>query len=89
MAAYCWVYDSRHLQADCQESGSAPEPALVNQVWATFLPLSKTTLPALHYPSKIYAGYTGAVPKRVTLNISIISQRHKQMDSQIDGKTPD
>jgi len=26
MAAYCWVYDSRHLQADCQEPGSAPEP---------------------------------------------------------------
>ena len=24
--AYCWVYDSRHLQADCQEPGSAPEP---------------------------------------------------------------
>jgi len=26
MAAYRQVYDSRHLQADCQESGSAPEP---------------------------------------------------------------
>jgi len=26
MAAYRWVYDSRHLQADCQEQGSAPEP---------------------------------------------------------------
>jgi len=26
MAAYCQVYDSRHLQADCQELGSAPEP---------------------------------------------------------------
>jgi len=25
MAAYRWVYDSRHLQADCQEPGSAPE----------------------------------------------------------------
>jgi len=25
MAAYCRVYDSRHLQADCQEPGSAPE----------------------------------------------------------------
>jgi len=23
---YCRVYDSRHLQADCQEPGSAPEP---------------------------------------------------------------
>ena len=26
MAAYRQVYDSRHLQADCQETGSAPEP---------------------------------------------------------------
>ena len=26
MAAYCRVHDSRHLQADCQEPGSAPEP---------------------------------------------------------------
>ena len=26
MAAYRWVYDSRHLQADCQELGLAPEP---------------------------------------------------------------
>jgi len=26
MAAYRRVYDSRHLQADCQEVGSAPEP---------------------------------------------------------------
>jgi len=26
MAAYRRVYDSRHLQADCQEAGSSPEP---------------------------------------------------------------
>ena len=26
MAAYRRVYDSRHLQADCQEPGSAPVP---------------------------------------------------------------
>ena len=26
MAAYRRVYDSRQLQADCQEPGSAPEP---------------------------------------------------------------
>ena len=26
MAAYRRVYDSRHLQAGCQELGSAPEP---------------------------------------------------------------
>ena len=26
MADYSRVYDSRHLQADCEEPGSAPEP---------------------------------------------------------------
>ena len=26
MAAYRRVYDSSHMQADCQETGSAPEP---------------------------------------------------------------
>ena len=26
MAAYRRVYDSRHLQVDCQKPGSAPEP---------------------------------------------------------------
>ena len=37
MAAYRVVYDSRHLQADCQEPGSALEPyTLGNRVWATF-----------------------------------------------------
>ena len=36
MAAYRRVYDSRHLQADCQEPGSAPEPYAQHRVWATF-----------------------------------------------------
>jgi len=37
MAAYRRVYDSRHLQADCQEPGSAPESyTLGNRVRATF-----------------------------------------------------
>ena len=36
MAAYRRVYDSRHLQADCQEPGSAPDPTLGSRVWATF-----------------------------------------------------
>ena len=41
MAAYRRVYDSRHLQADCQEPGSALEPTLGNRVWATFTFLIK------------------------------------------------
>jgi len=36
MAAYRRVYDSRHLQADCQEPGSARNPKLGNRLWATF-----------------------------------------------------
>jgi len=36
MAAYRRVYDSHHLQADCQEPESAPEPYArrPNRVWA-------------------------------------------------------
>jgi len=36
VAAYRRVYDSRHLQTDCQEPESAPEPTIGNQVWAGF-----------------------------------------------------
>ena len=36
MAAYRRVYDSRHLQADCQEP--LRNLMLGNRVWATFLP---------------------------------------------------
>jgi len=33
VVAYRQVYDSRHLQADCQQPGSAPEPYARNRVW--------------------------------------------------------
>jgi len=36
MAAYRRVYDSHHLQADCQEPRSARNPTLGNRVWAIF-----------------------------------------------------
>jgi len=36
MAAYRRVYDSRHLQADCQEPGSALEPCARQSSMATF-----------------------------------------------------
>ena len=37
MAAYRRVYDSHHLQADCQGPESAAGPyTLGNRVWATF-----------------------------------------------------
>jgi len=41
MSANRQVYDSRHLQADCQEPGSAPDRTLGNRVWVTFLLSSK------------------------------------------------
>ena len=36
MAAYRRVYDSRHLQADCQNRDQLRNPTLSNRVWATF-----------------------------------------------------
>jgi len=39
MAAYFRVYDSRHLQADCQEPGSAPERYGRQSSMGYFLPL--------------------------------------------------
>ena len=36
MSAYRQVYDSRHLQADCEEPESPPDPTLGNGVLATF-----------------------------------------------------
>ena len=36
MAAYRRVYDSHHLQADCQERDQLRNPTRGNRVWATF-----------------------------------------------------
>jgi len=36
MAAYSRVYDSRHLQADCQQPGPAPEPYAQNSSMGYF-----------------------------------------------------
>ena len=36
MAAYRLVYDSRHLQADCQGPDQLRNPTLGYRVWATF-----------------------------------------------------
>ena len=42
MAAYRRVYDSRHLQADCQEPGSAPDPyARQSSMGYLFTPLRR------------------------------------------------
>jgi len=61
MAAYRRVYDSRHLQDDCQEPGSTPEPYWLGKgVWATFafylFTLQYTTLTmAFDYGIKSYS----------------------------------
>jgi len=47
MAAYRRVYDSRHLQADCREPGSAPD-TLGNRVWATFFNHINATVTKAH-----------------------------------------
>ena len=36
MAAYRRVYDSRHLQADCNKRDQLRNPTLGSRVWATF-----------------------------------------------------
>jgi len=43
MAAYRRVYDSRHLQADCQEPGSAPEHLRSVIEYGLPLPLAEMT----------------------------------------------
>ena len=47
MVAYRWVYDSRHLQADCQERDRLRNPAVGSRVWATFTFTLITYLQAL------------------------------------------
>ena len=45
MAAHRRVYDSCHLQADCQEPGSAPEPYSRQSSMGYLLPLIHTATP--------------------------------------------
>ena len=50
MAAYRRVYDSRHLQADCQEPGLAPEPyARQSSMGHLYLFTDHQVLKHLHY----------------------------------------
>ena len=45
MAAYRRIYDSRHLQADCQERDQLRNLTLGNRVWATFTLLQGALAP--------------------------------------------
>jgi len=50
MAAYGRVYDSRHLQADCQEPGSAPETLRSVTEYGLSLPFYLYTLVRKWHP---------------------------------------
>jgi len=60
MAAYRRVYDSHHLQVDCQEPGSAPEPTLSKRVWATFTFLD-CLFQAQHASGRYWPGYSAGL----------------------------
>jgi len=51
MAAYRQVYDSRHMQVDCQEQGSAPEP-YARQSSVGYISAVFTCIGALGTPSR-------------------------------------
>jgi len=52
MAAYHRVYDSRHLQADCQEPGSSPEPfARQSSMGYLFLETKRSSPPSVSITS--------------------------------------
>ena len=60
MAAYRRVYDSRHLQADCQEPGDQlRNPTLGNRVCATFTFYRKH---AATLPCEIFLTRNGSDP---------------------------
>jgi len=62
MAAYRRVYDSRHLQADCQEPGSTLEPYARTRVWATYTVSTITTVIACLRPALRLGGlFVGCV----------------------------
>ena len=71
MAAYRRVYDSRHLQADCQEQGPPPEPYArqSNRLWTTFaLTLRKGDEQPVYTPRGVWHTFTnpnqGQMPGR-------------------------
>jgi len=67
MAAYRRVYDSRHLQADCQEPGSAAEPyALGNRVRATITFFVVNTAERLFTSRLAYHGLRGSASPVLT-----------------------
>ena len=57
---YPLVYDSRHLQADCQEPGSALD-TLGNQVWATFYTPAFYSISSFHSIRSSYIAFISLI----------------------------
>ena len=70
MAAYYRVYDSRHLQADCQEPGSAPGPyarqSSMGYLYLLCLYCCVFCVSAVSRPIKIYTNESNKVVRRTT-----------------------
>jgi len=60
MAVYCRVYDSHHLQADCQEPGSAAEP-YATKCSAILVDLLRTGYVILHGMLPILCVHNGTL----------------------------
>ena len=85
MAAYRRVYDSRHLQADCQEPGSAPEP--YSRVIEYGLPL----IPFCSRYSQLYSQEAAAMRSLATSNLATcgcLRARNKISEAQKGERNP-
>ena len=82
MAPYRRVYDSRHLQADCQEPGSAPEPYVrqssTGYLYVFFIPFSKLS----EWRSAVSS--TAHVASILHLALLIISNARRRSTDQLE-----
>jgi len=87
MAAYYRVYDSRHLQADCQEPGSAPGPyarqSSMGYLYLLCLYCCVFCVSAVSRPIKIYTNESNKV---VAENNVITRSRAEQKDRVLDER---
>jgi len=76
MAAYRRVYDSRHLQADCQAPGSAPEP-YARQSSMGYLYLLMSVLANLVIAYRICCCVASTTTARPQLSINVCCRRRR------------
>jgi len=67
MAVYRQVYDSRHLQADCLEPGSAPEPYTPQSSMGYFYLHLYQLNPGLEKKFKLYNSDSGHILPQQTI----------------------